>query len=72
MSDLSKSIQRDADRAVAGARRKPCNGLPANPSNDHRVAFALGDVRRAAENAARLGATDEELEDAVCVSVPRV
>lgn len=65
-SEFSALLQEDADRAIAGGEgsRRPCSCLPARPSRDHRVAFALGDVRDAARHAYEEGATDSEIERA--------
>lgn len=59
--EISRQI---ADQAASGGpgNRRATNYLPANPSSDHRVAFALGDVLTAMEGAVELGATRYELE----------
>ena len=73
---ISDEIRNDADQAVAGGRgfRRPCAGLPAGPTEDHRVAFALHDVVMAIRGARDEGATREEVERVVCslYGVPKV
>lgn len=64
-AEMDRLIEEEAHRAVAGAIRRPSNVRPANATPDHEVAFALGDVKRAAKSAAALGATLEELINAV-------
>lgn len=65
-ADFSALIRADADFAVAGGvgNRRPCPGMPASPTSDHRVAYALYAVKTAAAGAFALGATDSEIEAA--------
>lgn len=64
MNDLAAILRADADRAAAGGpgHRRPCNSMPADPTDDHRVCFALADVESAVRGAVSLGATEDELE----------
>ena len=61
---FSALLRADADRAMSGGigyrRAVPC--LPADPSPDHEVAYALHDVREAAARAYAAGATQGEVE----------
>ena len=68
-AEFSAMLRADADKAVSGGvgSRRPCSCLPADPSTDHRVAYALSDVRDAAARAYSEGATTAEVE-AACES----
>ena len=68
-AEFSAMLRADADRAIAGGigNRRPCPCLPANPSPDHEVAYALYDLREAAKHAHAAGATESEVE-ATCAS----
>lgn len=59
-------IRAAADRAVAGGvgARTPCSSLPARPTQDYKVAYALSDVRDAAQRAYAKGATESEINNA--------
>lgn len=63
-AELSRLIRADADAAVSGGigNRRPCSAMPFPPTDDHRVAYALGDVRTAVRGALELGATESEIE----------
>ena len=67
--DVSAMLRADADAAVAGGvgSRRPCSCLPANPTQDHRVAYALESLRHAARGAFEEGATESEVES-VCLA----
>lgn len=68
-AELSRLIRADADAAVSGGvgARRPVHAMPANPTEDHRVAFALGDVRDAVCAAYDAGATESEIERACLI-----
>ena len=57
----------EADQAARGGvgRRLPNNWLPNNPTIDHEVCFALGDVERAVKEALVRGATVEEIQNVI-------
>lgn len=63
-AEFSALLRADADRAVADGvgNRRPCPCLPADATDDHRVAYALYDLKCAAKAAFELGATQGEVE----------
>lgn len=65
-AEFSALLQADADRAVADGvgYRRPCACLPARPTTDNQVAYALYDVKMAARRAFEMGATEGEIASA--------
>lgn len=68
---ISADIAAEAARATEGGFRRPMNCLPANPSVDHQVAYALGDVADAVRRAVDLGATQDEMEAIIYRAITR-